>query len=128
MAEATETSLPEITKKDLAEERPFKLNSTLAFLTEHLAAVQGAQGPFVFGVGPYTFRGVVTLSEEANFDSTANFNSTSNFALEASFDALPRIGALADAVYSNNNAAKAGGLTAGQLYRTSNGDVKVVYD
>lgn len=122
MAEATETSLPEITKKDLEEARPFKLNSLLSFLAEHLAAVQGAQGPFVFGVGPYTFRGVVTLSEEANFDSTANF------ALEASFDARPRIGALADEVFANNAAAKAGGLTAGQLYSTATGEVMVVYD
>lgn len=122
MAEATETSLPEITKRDLGEEHLFKLNSLLAFLAEHLAAVQGAQGPFEFDVGPFTFKGVVTFSEQTGFNEIATF------ARETRFDARPRIGALADEVFADNTAAKAGGLTAGQLYSTATGEVMVVYD
>lgn len=99
------------TKEDLAGSgSPTRLNQGFRLLGEQLSKTQGGQGPVTFGVGPFTFRGQVTM----------------NGGLVV---VLPK--------YTDNVSAKKGGLVVGQLYQLAGqltgsspgvlGQVMVVY-
>jgi hypothetical protein len=100
-------SFPTLTEKDLGG-RPFRLNELLKWLAEQISKVQGANGPFTFSQGPFTFRGQVSFS--------SSLNAVNPFTLSN----LPE--------YPDNAAALAAGLPYGRLYRTATGVVMVVYE
>jgi hypothetical protein len=93
-------SFPAVTKKDLEEEPPIRLNQLLRLLAEQLSTVQGGNGPFVFKFGPITFSGTVTFDGRITLDALHQF--------------------------ADNNAAIANGLAKGTIYRTLDGSLKVV--
>lgn len=100
-----------VTKDDLnGSGSPTRLNQALRLIGEQVSKTQGGQGPFTFGVGPFTFRGQVNMNGGVVV-------------------VLPQ--------FPDNVSAKKGGLVAGQLYQLSGnftgsspgvvGQVMVVY-
>jgi hypothetical protein len=102
--------LPVLTKEDLEEKEPYRLNELLRFLSEKLEEINGEHGSVTLGLGPYTHTGEVTFNEAIFLRKGA------------------RLENLEGLVYADNDAAKEAGLVSGDLYRKSTGEVMVVYD
>lgn len=102
----------QITQQDL-QGNPYKLNMALQQLFNLTSQGQAFSGPVQFGTGAITFKGTVTFSQSVSASGAVSLTAT------VSMSALP--------VYANNAAAKAAKLTAGTVYRTSSGQVMVVY-
>ena len=66
-----------------------------------------------------SFDKFVTFSQFASFNAAAYFNNDASFNQKVSMYGL--------SVYADNTAAIAGGLFNGDVYRTSTGDLKIVY-
>lgn len=118
----TEQAIAEISERELKSGVPFRLNQILKTLAEELSKVQGFSGPFIFGAGPYTFQGAVTANGGVSITGVTVLTGASNRGGAYEVARIPNI-----STFANNAAAKAGGLTDGYIYRTANGDLKIVY-
>jgi len=116
--------IPQLTEQDVRPESlAFKINQVLQVLASQVAQVQGRSGPFRFEVGPLVFSGRVTFEGSAEFEQSVEMAGHS----DATGNPIPVRYTLGLPVYANNDAAKAGGLLAGHLYRTAEGVVRIVY-
>lgn len=98
---AGQFSFPTVTHEDLKDKTLFRLNRLFQLLAEQISKTQGAQGPVVFDIGPFTFRGTVTFGDQVSASALQTF--------------------------PNNAAASAAGLPPGALYRTATGFLMVVF-
>jgi hypothetical protein len=93
-------SLPQISKRDLDEGNPDKLNRVLQLIGKQLSITQGSQGPFSFSGHTITFQGNVNMGKNVNAAGLPQFETL--------------------------QAAQSGGLKTGDLFRTSTGVLMVV--
>jgi hypothetical protein len=118
------TDVPQLRKEDLKPEAmAFRINQIVQTLAAEIARVQGRSGPFRFDVGPLSFSGELTFEGEAEFEATARLRGST----DASGNVVPLLFELGLPEYADNAAAIAGGLSKGAVYRTSDGQLKVVY-
>jgi hypothetical protein len=114
--------LPKLRKKDLTDDSLFKLNLALNILASQLAATQGNSGQSIFGAGPFSFSGAVTVA--GNVDITGNTTLRGNSDVFKNFHPvnIPNI-----SVFADNAAARAAKLVPGDLYVTPTGQLMRVY-
>jgi hypothetical protein len=68
----------------------------------------------------------ISGSDKVIGTDTANDNATKNFTVQELFDFIFENGNLLES-YANNAAAISGGLVLGNIYRTSTGEIRIVF-
>jgi len=123
MPETAVHGIPEITQADVSQPAnlAFKLNMLLRMLGDNVSRLLGRAGPCRMGDGPYQFTGKTTFDKPMTLMEGVTITGTSD---RLGNLLVIRVDELSE--YANDAAAKAGGLHAGDFYRTATGAVMVV--
>ncbi len=114
--------IPEVTRKDLSDPVPFRLNENFQLVAEQITQSQGYGKEVTIGPATRSYKGQVRLQAGAEVTGTLVLTPTTDAKGNYKPVSSPKL-----SIYADNTAAKAGGLVDGDWFRTAAGQLMVVY-